>query len=180
MTATLIAEFGSLRRIFSARRSRLERVGDWRVVEVIMSCRRVALEALRPEPGRSVLDHWRTLDAYFDATLAGETVEQVRVLFLDSKNGLIRDQLLAIGTINECTVHVREVMHRALDLGAAALILVHNHPSGDPSPSRSDIEFTRAAIAAGEPLLVSVHDHIIVGTTGRVSLRAMGIDQLWR
>lgn len=139
----------------------------------------MALEALRPEPGRPVLDHWRMLEAYLDATLAGETVEQVRALFLDHKNGLIQDHLLATGTINECTVHVREVMHRALDLGAAALVLVHNHPSGDPSPSRADIEFTRAAIAAGKPLLVSVHDHIIVGTTGRVSLRAMSIGQLW-
>ena len=88
---------------------------------------------------------------------------------------LVRDERMSRGTIDEAAVHVREVIRRALDLGAAALILVHNHPSGDPAPSRADIDVTRALVAAGKPLNIAIHDHVIVGRAGQVSLRAKGL-----
>ena len=88
---------------------------------------------------------------------------------------LIRDEVMGEGTIDEAPVQVREVIRRALDLGSAALILVHNHPSGDPSPSRADIDLTRAIAAAGKPLGIAVHDHLIMGAQGHVSLRAKGL-----
>jgi DNA repair protein RadC len=88
---------------------------------------------------------------------------------------LIRDEVMSKGTLDEAAVHVREVIRRALDLGSAAIILVHNHPSGDPSPSRADIEVTRALIQAGKPLGIAVHDHLVMGTQGHVSLRAQGV-----
>ena len=101
--------------------------------------------------------------------------ERVRVLHLDTKNRLIRDELIAEGSIDQAAVHVREVIRRAIDLGSAALILVHNHPSGDPSPSRQDIALTREIVDAGRPLGISVHDHVIVGASGHSSLRALGL-----
>lgn len=97
------------------------------------------------------------------------------LLHLNTRNALIRDDLISEGSIDQAAVHVREVIRRAIELGSAAIILVHNHPSGDPQPSRQDIALTREIIAAGKPLGISVHDHIIVGTSGQVSLRAQGL-----
>jgi DNA repair protein RadC len=88
---------------------------------------------------------------------------------------LIRDEVMSEGSIDQAQVHVREVIRRAIDLGSAAIILVHNHPSGDPSPSRADIDITRAIVEAGKGLGIGVHDHLIVGTTGHTSLRAKGL-----
>ena len=88
---------------------------------------------------------------------------------------LIRDEVMSRGTVDQAAVHVREVIRRAIDLGSAAIILVHNHPSGDPAPSRADIEITRTIAEAGKRLGISVHDHLIVGTTGHVSLRSQGL-----
>jgi DNA repair protein RadC len=99
----------------------------------------------------------------------------VRVLFLNSKNMLIRDELMWEGSVDEAAVHVREVIRRALEHHATALILVHNHPSGDPSPSQQDIRLTRDIVDAGRHLNIAVHDHVIVGTRGHSSLRAMGL-----
>lgn len=179
MADALLREYGSLKRIFSSSAGRLERTAGGRVAEIILSSRRLALDALRPDPTRPIFGRWEAVESYLSASLAGETVEHVRGLYLDRNNGLIQDRFLASGTIDECTIHLREIMRAALDLGAAALILVHNHPSGDCLPSRSDIEFTKAAIAAGRPLLVTLHDHLIVGRDEVRSMRGMGIGGIW-
>jgi DNA repair protein RadC len=94
---------------------------------------------------------------------------------LNTKNMLIRDELVSEGSIDEAAVYVREVIKRAMDLGSAAIILVHNHPSGDPSPSRADIDITRNMVEAGKRMGIVVHDHIIMGTSGHSSLRALGL-----
>jgi DNA repair protein RadC len=101
--------------------------------------------------------------------------ERVRILHLNTRNMLIRDEVMAEGSIDQAAVSVREVIRRAIDLGSAAIILVHNHPSGDPSPSRADIALTRTIIDAGKPLGIGVHDHIIIGMNGHVSMRAQGL-----
>lgn len=101
--------------------------------------------------------------------------EEVRALFLDARNRLIRCEVAARGTIDASAIHVRELIHRALDLGSTALILAHNHPSGDPTPSAHDVALTRAVIAAAAPLRIAVHDHVIVARGGQVSLRAAGL-----
>ncbi len=124
---------------------------------------------------RPVLANWQALLDYLRADMAHQVVERFRVLHLDTRNTLIRDELMSEGTIDQTAVYTRQVVKRALDLGAAALILVHNHPSGDPSPSRADIEITKAIAAAGKPLGIAVHDHLIIGTKGHASLRAQGL-----
>ena len=122
-----------------------------------------------------MLSNWQALEEYLHADMAHDAVERFRVLHLNTKNMLIRDEVMSRGTIDEAAVHVREVIKRALDIGSAALILVHNHPSGDPSPSKGDIHITRAIVDAGKPLNIQVYDHIIVGRGGQVSLRAKGV-----
>ena len=102
-------------------------------------------------------------------------VERVRVLFLNSKNMLIRNEPMSEGSVDEAAVYVREVIRRALEYHATAIILVHNHPSGDPQPSSQDIRLTRDLIEAGRHMKVTVHDHVIVGATGRTSMRSMGL-----
>jgi len=122
-----------------------------------------------------VLGSWQALLDHLQGRMAHRSIEQARILYLDAKNRLIEDQVVAEGTIDEAVIHVREVMHRALVLGATAIILVHNHPSGSPQPSAQDIAFTRAVIEAGRPLKVSVHDHVIVGTEGVSSMKSLGL-----
>lgn len=124
---------------------------------------------------RPILSAWEQLGDYLRFKLAFEQVEQVRVLFLNVRNFLIADELHASGDIDSAHVHVRQIITRALELRAAAIILVHNHPSGDPTASRSDIEITRAIMAAGKQLGIAVHDHVIVGAFGLVSMRAKGL-----
>jgi DNA repair protein RadC len=104
-----------------------------------------------------------------------EMREQFRVLFLDKRNRLLADEVQGRGTVDHTPVYVREVVKRALELSASAIILVHNHPSGDPTPSRADIEMTKEIIAAGDKLDIAVHDHIIVGRDGHLSLRSAGL-----
>jgi DNA repair protein RadC len=113
-----------------------------------------------------VLDYLR-MSQGFDAR------EQFRVLFLDKKNSLIADEVLGRGTVDHTPVYVREVVKRALELSATAIILVHNHPSGDPTPSRADIDMTKLIIDAARPLGVAIHDHIIVGRNGHASFKAL-------
>jgi DNA repair protein RadC len=124
---------------------------------------------------RPVLSSWAALTDYLRAAMAHETNEQFRLLFLDRKNALIAEEVQARGTVDHTPVYVREVVKRALELGATALILVHNHPSGDPAPSRADIEMTREIVRAATPLGVTIHDHIIVGRGEPASLRALGL-----
>ena len=115
-----------------------------------------------PIRNQPVLGHWQALLDYLRADLAALTVERVRVLHLNSRNMLIRDELMAEGSIDQAVIHVREVIRRAMDLGSAALILVHNHPSGDPSPSRADIQLTRDIAEAGRKLGITMLLHYII------------------
>jgi DNA repair protein RadC len=124
---------------------------------------------------RPVLGNWDRLMEYLHAVLARETVEQFRLLFLDNKNRLLADEAQARGTVNHTPVYPREVVKRALDLHATAIILVHNHPSGDPTPSRDDIEMTREIKVAASTLGILLHDHIIVGNGSWLSFRKEGL-----
>lgn len=124
---------------------------------------------------RTVISSWTALLGYVRVMLASEAREQFRVLFLDKKNQLIADEQLGRGTVDHAPVYPREVMRRALELSASSIILVHNHPSGDPSPSSADVEMTKQIIEAGRALRVTVHDHLVVGRDGVASFKALGL-----
>ncbi|WP_159982694.1 MULTISPECIES: DNA repair protein RadC [unclassified Novosphingobium] len=139
---------------------------------VTVAATRMARQKVREAP---VIGSWQALIDYLTIDMAHLTVERVRVLYLNTRNMLILDDLVGEGSIDEAAIHPREVIRRALDLGAAALILVHNHPSGSPQPSRADIEITNRIAEAGRLLGVSVHDHVVIGREGHVSLKAKGL-----
>ena len=122
---------------------------------------------------RTMLSSWATLIDYCRTAMAFADKEQLRVLFLDKRNQLISDELQQVGTVDHTPVYPREVIKRALELSATAIILVHNHPSGDPTPSQADIQMTRAIIDIAAPLGISVHDHIIVGRGGHASMKGL-------
>jgi DNA repair protein RadC len=122
-----------------------------------------------------VLANWQAVLDYLTAVLAREKIEQFRLLFLDNRNRLLADEAQARGTVNHTPVYPREVVKRALELNAVALILVHNHPSGDPTPSREDIAMTRAIAEAAATVSVAVHDHVIVGNGRWTSFRQEGL-----
>jgi len=122
-----------------------------------------------------VLGSWQALLDYLRVDMAHEAIERVRVLFLDSKNKLIANEAMWEGSVDESAVHIREVLRRALDLHATAIIIVHNHPSGDPTPSRQDIALTRDLVEAARHLKIQVHDHVIIGAEGHRSLKALGL-----
>jgi DNA repair protein RadC len=124
---------------------------------------------------RPLLSSWDKVVGYCRAAMGMEAVEQFRILFLDNRNRLLADEVQGRGTINHTPVYVREVVKRALELSAASIILVHNHPSGDPTPSRADIDMTKQIIDAAQKLDISVHDHLIVGRDGHLSLRGAGL-----
>ncbi|MEX0347235.1 MAG: DNA repair protein RadC [Rhizobiaceae bacterium] len=123
--------------------------------------------------GKEVLSSWSQVLDYCRTSMAFETREQFRILFLDKKNALIADEVQQTGTIDHTPVYPREVARRALELSATAIILVHNHPSGDPTPSRADVEMTKTIIETAKPLGISVHDHIIIGREGHSSLKGL-------
>jgi DNA repair protein RadC len=122
---------------------------------------------------RPVLSSWSSVIDYCRTAMAYEDKEQFRLLFLDKRNQLIADEVQQKGTVDHTPVYPREVVKRALELSATALILVHNHPSGDPTPSRADIQMTQAVIEVAKPLGIAVHDHIIVGKDGHASLKGL-------
>jgi DNA repair protein RadC len=125
--------------------------------------------------GRPVLSSWAALIDYCAASMARSPTEEFRVLFLDRKNVLVADEVQSTGTIDHTPVYPREIVKRALELGASAVILAHNHPSGDPTPSRADIEMTRDVVEAAKALRIAVHDHVIVGRSGHSSFKALGL-----
>jgi DNA repair protein RadC len=125
--------------------------------------------------GQPALASWAALLDYCQAAMARGVREEFRVLFLDRRNILIADEVQSAGTIDHTPVYPREIVKRALDLGASAMILVHNHPSGDPTPSRADIEMTREIQAAAKPLKIIVHDHLVIGRSGHASFKALGL-----
>ena len=174
----LLREFGGIGGLMTADWQAIARVpgmGDTSVA-AIKIVQATALRMLRNEvAARPVLANWQALLDYLRADMAYLGVERVRVLHLNSRNMLIRDDHMGDGSIDQAAIYTREVIRRAIDLGSAALILVHNHPSGDPSPSRQDIDVTRQIIDAGKRLNISVHDHVIIAGQGHVSLRAKGL-----
>jgi DNA repair protein RadC len=133
---------------------------------------RMLRSAITEQP---ILASWQALLDYLRADMAHLTIERVRVLHLNSKNMLIRDEVMAEGSVDQAALYTREVIRRSIDLGSAAIILVHNHPSGDPQPSRADIALTRDIADAGKRLGIAVHDHVIIGAAGHSSMRAMGL-----
>lgn len=124
---------------------------------------------------KPVLSSWQNLLDYCTVTMGFQSIEQFRLLFLDKKNRLIADEIQQTGTIDHTPVYPREVIRRALDLHATAIILVHNHPSGDPTPSHSDIEMTKAIVQAAKAIGITVHDHVIISKSGHSSFRALGL-----
>ncbi|TCP35002.1 DNA repair protein RadC [Sphingomonas sp. BK235] len=174
----LLRTFGGLGGLMDADPLVLARVPGMGETSVagLRIARATAIRLLRERATAApILSNWQALADYLHADMAHDTIERFRVLHLNTRNMIVRDEVMARGTIDQAAVHVREVIKRALDTGAAALILVHNHPSGDPAPSRADIDITRAIVAAARPLGIAVHDHVIVGAAGQTSLRAQGL-----
>ncbi len=126
---------------------------------------------------RHALNNWQALLNYLQTAMAYEQLEQFRILFLDRKNNLIADEVQQRGTVSHTPVYPREVVKRALLLNASALIVVHNHPSGDPNPSREDIEMTRQLKAAANALEIELHDHVVIGHGRHASFRSLGLLQ---
>jgi len=178
LAKALLREFGGIGGLMTADWTAIARVpgmGDTSVA-AIKIVQATALRMLRNDVAvRPVLASWQALLDYLRADMAYLSVERVRVLHLNSRNMLIRDDHMGDGSIDQAAIYVREVIKRAMDLGSAALILVHNHPSGDPSPSRQDIDITRQIVEAGKRLGIAVHDHIIMAASGHTSLRAQGL-----
>ncbi len=176
LAKALIARFGSFAEVISAPAQRLREikgVGDAVVVELKL----IQAAAVRLAKGevfkKPVLSTWNAIIDYCHAAMAFAEREQFRILFLDKKNQLIADEVQQEGTVDHTPVYTREVMKRALELSATALILVHNHPSGDPTPSMADVDMTKKIISAGEKLNILIHDHIIIGRNGHSSLRSL-------
>ncbi|BDA85041.1 UPF0758 protein [Aureimonas sp. SA4125] len=176
LAKALIARFGTLSEVLNAPLLRLGEVPgigpstalDLKIVAAVNE------RAMRSElKAKEILSSWAQVLAYCKAAMAYETREQFRILFLDKKNALIADEVQQTGTVDHTPVYPREVVRRALELSATAIILVHNHPSGDPTPSRADIEMTRTIVDTAKPLGIAVHDHIIVGRSGHASLKGL-------
>ncbi|MFL1461969.1 DNA repair protein RadC [Roseococcus sp. DSY-14] len=178
LAKALINRHGSLARVLSARADVLAREPQLGVngAAALKLVQAAALRLAQAEAMEMpVLSNWDVLMGYLTAALARESTEQFRVLFLDPRNRLIADEVLHRGTVNHAPVYPREVLKRALELHSTALILVHNHPSGDPTPSGADVEMTRRIVAAAEPLEVSVHDHVVIAAGAWASLRQLGL-----
>lgn len=174
----LIARFGSLAAVFGAAPRELtcvKGVGPAVALDLKLT-HEATLRIGRGEvKKRAVISSWSALLAYVRTAMAHEAREQFRVLFLDKKNQLIADEVMNEGTVDHAPVYPREVARRALELSASAVILVHNHPSGDPTPSAADIDMTRQVIEAGRTLRIAVHDHLVVGRDGVASFKALGL-----
>ncbi len=178
LAKALLARFGSLAGVLAAPAAelcRIDGVGESVALD-LMLLHEATLRLSRGEVAkRTVITAWSQLLAYVRVALAHEPREQFRVLFLDKKNQLIADEVQNRGTVDHAPVYPREVVRRAIELSASAVILVHNHPSGDPTPSAADVEMTRQVVEAARPLRVVVHDHLVVGRDGVASLKALGL-----
>jgi DNA repair protein RadC len=174
----LLARFGSFAEVISAAPERLQEikgvgpavVGELKLIQA--AALRLSRAAIINRP---LLSTWTSILAYCRAAMAYNDIESFRLLFMDKKNQLIADEVRQEGTVDHTPVYAREVIKRALELSASAIIMVHNHPSGDPTPSVADIEMTKRIIAAGDKLGIIVHDHVIIARGGHVSLRQLGL-----
>ena len=178
LAKALIARFGSFAEVIAAKRERLLEipgvgeavVGQLKIVEA--AAQRLARGKVM---GRPALSSWAALLDYCMAAMARSQNEEFRVLFLDRKNVLVADEVQSRGTVDHAPVYPREIVRRALEHGASAIILVHNHPSGDPTPSRADIDMTREIAAAAKALKIAVHDHLVIGRNGHASFKSLGL-----
>lgn len=174
----LLARFGSLSAILAATPEgikQIEGMGET-AASYVKATAELHLRAAKEEiASRPIISSWTALLAYVRSALQHESREQFRVLFLDRKNQLIGDEVMSHGTVDHAPVYPREIARRALELAASSLILVHNHPSGDTTPSRADISITREIIDALTPFEITVHDHLIVGTSGVTSFKSSGL-----
>ncbi|BCP54219.1 UPF0758 protein [Kaistia sp. 32K] len=172
----LLARFGTFSDVLAAPEARLTEIPGvgasvaTHLKLVHAAATRYARGAVRQRP---LLGSWSAVVDYCRAAMAYEEKEQFRILFLDRKNVLIADEVQQVGTVDHTPVYPREVVKRALELSATALVLAHNHPSGDPTPSRADIEMTKTIVEIAGPLGIAVHDHIIVGRQGHASFRGL-------
>jgi DNA repair protein RadC len=177
LAPALLQNFPSIGHVITAEASQLRAFGltghDIAVLRLVheIACRMARAEVRR----RPALTNWQALIAYLQTAMAYEQIEQFRILFLDRKNCLIADEVQHRGTVNHTPVYPREVMKRALILNASALIVAHNHPSGDPKPSRDDIEMTRELKAAANALEIELHDHVVIGHGKHASFRSLGL-----
>lgn len=174
----LIERFGSFNNVFHASHDDLTQMDgvSENTATAILSVKAAALRLMKQDlQDKPILSSWAQLVDYCSVAMAHETAEQFRVLYLNRKNHLLADEILQRGTVDQAAVYPREVVKRGLDLGATAMILAHNHPSGDPAPSEADVEITKAIIDAAKPLGMIVHDHIIIAKNGHTSLRNQGL-----
>ncbi|MFO1172559.1 MAG: DNA repair protein RadC [Hyphomicrobiaceae bacterium] len=178
LAKALIKRFGTFAEVISAPPEQLGEisgVGEAVIAELVL----IKAAALRLAKGqvinRQVLGSWDDVIGYCRAAMAFAAREEFRILFLDKRNRLIADEVQQRGTVDHTPVYVREVVKRALELSSTAIILVHNHPSGDPKPSRADIDMTKQIVTSAKSLGIIVHDHIIIGRDGHESLKAMGV-----
>lgn len=174
----LIERFGSYAAVLSADVHALQSapgLGDTAVAAIKSVQASALILARSTAQSRPVLSNWQAVSAYLQGAMAELVREQFRILFLDRQNRLLADEVLSDGTVDHTPVYPREVVRRALDNNATAIILVHNHPSGDVQPSRQDIEMTRTLSDACNKIGIQVHDHIIVGSSGQSSFRDLGL-----
>ncbi|NJO54751.1 MAG: DNA repair protein RadC [Bacteroidales bacterium] len=178
LAKALLARFGSFAEVVSAPLARLtevEGIGEAVAAElkiVQAAAQRLARGTVQARP---VLGSWSQVLDFCRAAMAFAEREEFRILFLDKRNQLIADEVLSRGTVDHTPVYPREVVKRALELSASALILVHNHPSGDPTPSTADIQMTSRIVEAAAPLGITLHDHLIIGKNGHASFRGLGL-----
>jgi DNA repair protein RadC len=178
LAKALLKRFGSFADVIAAPRERLmevQGVGEsvanhLKIVEAAAQ-RLVKTKVM----GRPALSSWSALLDYCTAAMARSEKEEFRVLFLDRKNNLVADEVQHRGTVDHTPVYPREIVKRALELSASAIILVHNHPSGDPTPSKADIMMTREVVAAAKALSIAVHDHLVIGRGGHASFKSLGL-----
>ncbi len=178
LAKALLARFGSFSEVLAAPEALLMEIDG--VGEAVAHYLKL-MQAVASRYGRDaviqrqILDSWKSVIDYCRGVMGFETVEQFRILFLDKKNQLIADEVQGSGTVDHTPVYPREVVKRALELSATAMILVHNHPSGDPTPSRADIQMTKQLVETAKPLGIAIHDHIIVGRNGHASLKGLNL-----
>ena len=174
----LLARFGSFSGVLAAPEERLceiDGVGEKVALHLKLTKASAARFARDGVQDRPLLSSWQAVIDYCRAAMAFEEREQFRIIFLDKKNGLIADEIQQTGTVDHTPVYPREIVRRALELSATALILAHNHPSGDPAPSQADIDMTAKIVEIATPMGIVIHDHIIVGRDGHASFRALGL-----
>ncbi|WP_240229550.1 RadC family protein [Devosia lacusdianchii] len=177
LAKSLLREFGSFSGVFNASQARLEKVeglGPTSVAHIkVIQAVAARFGHDRIDAEQPILSSWSQLIDYCRSQMAFQSIEQFRILFLDKKNRLIADEVQQTGTVDHTPVYPREVIRRTLELSATALILVHNHPSGDPAPSSADVRMTKEISDIAKPLGITLHDHIIIGKSGHASLRGL-------